>query len=123
MPKQLETSEDVKDLVDTFYARVRKDADLRPIFEDVAKVDWEGHLPIMYAFWEMILLGGNAYKGNPMTPHLQLNRLFPLTDAHFAKWLHLFYETVDELFKGDKAEEAKSRATNIAGLIRHKINA
>ena len=51
------TEADVRVLVDTFYEKVREDALLDPIFSDVAKVDWEHHLPKMYAFWNGMILG------------------------------------------------------------------
>ena len=55
MKKDIQTGEDIKLLVDNFYKKAIADDSLGHIFTDVAKVNWEHHLPIMYAFWESIL--------------------------------------------------------------------
>ena len=108
-------------LVNTFYDRVKLHPILGPIFNDVAKVDWNLHLPKMYNFWASILLGEQSYEGNPMTRHIQLSRNIPMAENEFNEWIALFTKTVDDLFEGEKAEEAKTRAANIARLMLHKI--
>lgn len=110
MPKILETREDVQLMVDTFYGKVKEDQLIGPIFNDVAKVNWEEHMPKLYNFWSDLLLGEDTYRGRPFPPHMHLN----LQGVHFERWLTLFIGTVDELFVGLKAEEAKSRALRIA---------
>ena len=45
----------------------------------------------------------------------------PVTSTHFKQWLELFHKTVDENFVGGKAEEAKSRADNIASVFQFKL--
>lgn len=109
----ISTSTDIQLLINTFYEKVRKDDTIGYIFNDIAKVDWEKHLPRMYSFWEFLLLGGDTYKGNPMEVHQKLHRMVPLTEAHFNRWLELFRGTVDENFAGLVAEEAKNRASLI----------
>lgn len=120
-PKALENPDDVKLLVDSFYAKVRLDPLIGPIFTDVAKVDWDEHLPRLYKFWGDLLLGSDEYHRRPFPPHIPLN----LKLEHFERWLQLFLATVDEHFTGLKADEAKHRALRIArnfcinlGLIR-----
>ena len=108
---------DVKHLVDNFYDKVNQDALLAPIFNDNARVNWEKHLPMMYQFWSSILLGTNTYAGQPFPKHAFL----PVNEAHFAQWLHLFNQTVNENFSGPVAEEAKQRAANIARIFSNKI--
>lgn len=108
-------------LVDTFYAKVSRDAVIGPIFTDVAKVNWDHHLPVMYSFWETQLLNEKTYAGNPMKVHADLNARYPLLQYHFDGWVRLFVETVDELFAGTKAEDAKARGTQIAQLMHHKM--
>jgi hemoglobin len=110
----IENSDDVKLLIDSFYTRVREDDVIGYIFNDIAKVDWPKHLPRMYAFWEFLLLQKESYQGNPLEPHRRLHAMVPLTEAHFTRWLKLFTETVDSLFKGLRAEDAKNRAKLIA---------
>lgn len=81
----------------------------------------ESHLPKMYSFWASILLGEHSFSGNPMQKHIALSKQTAMTDKEFSEWLHLFVETVDELFLGEKANEAKLRAGNIARLMLHNI--
>ena len=122
MKKDLSNREDVELLVDTFYDKVKANATIGFIFNDIAKVDWKNHLPRMYSFWASILLGEHSFSGNPMYKHIQLSKIAPMTDKEFSEWLKIFIQTTDELFEGEKAEEAKTRASNIARLMLHKIN-
>lgn len=108
--KDLETAEDVRRLVDEFYGAIKADALLNPIFTDVAHVDWEHHLPKMYAFWNAMLLGIPGYSGAPFPPHRQL----PVTREHFQRWVTLFHATVDRLFVGARAKQAKDTAASMA---------
>jgi len=121
MKKLIETREDIELLVDQFYSRVLKDPMLQPIFIEVAGIQLEEHLPILYDFWESLLLQTNNYRRNTMAKHLELNRKFPLTKAHFDRWLGLLNETIDELFEGQKAELAKVRALSIATMMQIKM--
>ncbi|MBN9384407.1 MAG: group III truncated hemoglobin [Chitinophagaceae bacterium] len=120
MKNDLKDREDIRRLIDAFYTRVRRDELIGPIFNDVAKVDWEHHLPIMYDFWEGVLFHSGGYAGNPMRVHKQLNEIFPLEQAHFDRWLQIFRETLDEHFEGAVAEQARQRALSIATMIRIK---
>ncbi len=115
--RNIESREDIKLLVDTFYAKVNRDPLLSPVFNDVAKVHWESHLPTMYNFWSSMLLGDFSYQGNPFLKHIPL----PIEKLHFDRWLHLFDETIHENFIGEKAEEAKKRAGSIAAMFQHKL--
>lgn len=108
------TRKDLIKLVDSFYEKVKADPLLGPVF---SHVNWPRHLPIMYDFWCSMLLGESTYKGNPLQSHLRL----PIGREHFSTWLHLFKETVDENFIGDKADETKMRAQAIAGVFQHKM--
>ncbi len=118
----LATREDVELLVNLFYNKVRDNAMLGHVFDTVARVNWEKHLPKMYNFWEMILFGTEGYDGHPLRPHLIINSVHPITIPHFEQWLVLFFQTLDENFEGEKAEEAKTRAYNIANAWAHKID-
>ncbi|QDK79216.1 group III truncated hemoglobin [Spirosoma sp. KCTC 42546] len=117
----LDSPEDVKLLVDSFYEKVQTDSLIGPIFTDVAQVDWSKHLPKMYAFWESIILGNNAYDGHPFRPHLIVNQQHTLTIDHFERWLQLFSQTVTENFTGEIAEQVRQRATQIALVWSSKL--
>lgn len=109
----ISTHQDVEKLVAEFYARVYKDDVLRPMFDEVAQIDLAEHLPKMNRFWNTVLFGEHSYKGNPMQVHLDLDRLKPLNDCHFVRWLSLFRLTVDDLFIGPVAEKAKNSAERV----------
>lgn len=115
------TRADIVRMVNTFYDVVREDDILGPIFDDVAQVDWEAHLPKMYDFWEAILFGRPTFKGNPLAMHLALSRLTPLTDREFDRWIALFHATVEGLFEGGAADMAKLRASRIASTMQHHL--
>ena len=104
------TDQDIKTLVDSFYDRVNRDDVLGPIFNDIAKVDWEHHLPTMYSFWSTMLFRTGEYKGRPWPKHAVL----PLKQEQFERWVKLFCQTVDSHFAGPKAKEAKAFALSIA---------
>lgn len=114
---------DIVRLVDDFYAEIRQDAILGPIFDDVARVDWAAHLPRMYDFWDAVLFGTPGFKGNPLAVHRALARRAPLTTAEFDRWIALFHTTVDALFAGPVADEAKGRALRVAAVMQHAIAA
>jgi len=122
LPDLLDRSDIVR-LVDAFYDRIRADAMLSPIFDEVARVDWVQHLPRMYDFWDSVLFGTVAFKGNPLAAHRALARRVPLSSTEFTRWLQLFHATVDALFAGPSAADAKSRASRIATVMQHHIAA
>lgn len=122
MRKEITDRNDIILLVDTFYQKVRNNPVIGFIFSDVAQVNWEKHLPVMYSFWSGILLSDHSYSGNPMMKHIELGRKTEMSEKQFQEWLLLFNQTVDELFSGNKAQEAKTRAETIANLMLTKIN-
>lgn len=112
---------DIELMVNTFYEKVLADKQLGFIFQEIAKVNWATHLPLMYAFWENVILFTGTYEGNPVNLHKHLHHISPLDRTHFDRWNKLFIHTVDELFEGPKAELAKERAISISGIIRGKV--
>ena len=123
MKKDIENRVDVELLVNTFYDGIKVHSLLGPIFNVSANVNWETHLPKMYSFWSSLLLGEQSFNGNPMATHISLSKNIPLTTLEFTEWIQLFNTTVDGLFEGEKANEAKTRAANIARLMLFKIEA
>ena len=111
------TLEDVKKMVDTFYGKVREDETLAPIFNERIQDRWPEHLEKMYRFWQTVLLEEQTYFGAPFVPHADL----PVDAMHFDQWLALFNTTVDELFTGEKANEAKWRGKRMAQVFEAKI--
>lgn len=117
----IKNRKDIELLVDTFYGKVMINPIIGPIFSDVVRVNWGKHLPKMYSFWSSLLLNEQSFSGNPMKVHIGLSKLTDMTEVEFSEWLMLFHETVDELFSGKIADEAKMRASNIARLMEAKI--
>jgi hemoglobin len=103
-------SEDVIErVVRGFYAKVRQDAVLGPIFE-VRIHDWDAHLQRMCAFWSSVALMSGRYHGSPMTKHLPL----PVDASHFDRWLALFEEPVREICSPKAEAHFFERARRIA---------
>lgn len=120
MKTDIRNRKDIEKLVNTFYDKIKTDAIIGYLFNDVAKVNWEKHLPKMYNFWENILFYTAEYEGNPMEKHKELHQKSPLNPSHFNHWNMLFTKTVDELFEGKKADEIKNRALNISAAMMYK---
>jgi hemoglobin len=119
MKTDIKNRSDIEKLVNTFYEKVQKDLVISYFFNDIAKVNWENHLPKMCDFFENILFSSGNYSGNPMQVHEELHKKSQVRAEHFQHWNALFDATIDELFVGAKAEEIKQRATNIAAAMMH----
>lgn len=101
----------IRKLVLAFYAKIRTDPQLGPIFERVIGADWGPHLDRMCDFWSSVMLMTGRYKGNPVRAHLKLDGI---THAHFERWLALFRETAFETCPSAAAVAFAARADNIA---------
>lgn len=110
----LDTVDQITEMVRRFYEQVDIDQLLGPIFNDVAQVDWETHLPKLAAFWARALLDIDGYQGNPFARHAAIHAATPLTLAHFQRWLALFEGTLDSGWTGPNAERARTLAHNVA---------
>ncbi|HRP80357.1 MAG TPA: group III truncated hemoglobin, partial [Flavobacteriales bacterium] len=115
--KEIITIADIRLLVDTFYGRARQDELIGPIFNNTIGDHWPEHLNKLCGFWQTILLGQHTYHGAPFPPHTVL----PLEKAHFERWLQLFHRTLDDLFTGTRAEEAKQRSMMMAQMFQYRL--
>jgi hemoglobin len=97
-------AEFVEQLVENFYAKIRADEVLGPIFARRI-ADWPPHLARMKAFWRSVLHNSGEFSGNPMLKHLAIPGL---TFTHFSRWLDLFYATLREA-------EGEAAATRLVG--------
>lgn len=113
----IETRADCEALVRAFYGRALTDPILGFLFNDVAHLDLEAHVPKVTSFWETILLGAQSYRGGAFAPHAALNARAPLFAGHFERWLWLWRMTVDELYAGERAELAKRHAERVAAAF------
>jgi hemoglobin len=98
-------------LVHAFYAKVRVDPEIGPVFTRAVGDDWDGHLAKMCDFWSSVMLMTGRYKGNPMIVHMRLKMLQP---QHFERWLTLFRLTAEEVCPHEIAVLFIGRAENIA---------
>ena len=118
MKDDIQNRGDIEIFVNSFYKKVAVDELLSPIFNaKIRKEEWPSHLERMYAFWNAILFAERGFEGNPMQKHMSL----PIKEEHFTRWLTLFRHTIDKLYEGPKAEEAKQRAASIAQIMNFKI--
>ena len=117
MKEDIKTLTDVKLLVDSFYGKIRENEALKDIFNNKIENRWPEHLQKMYNFWQTVLLEEHTYYGSPFMPHAKL----PVKLEHFERWLALFYTTVDDLFEGEKAEQAKWQGQRMAEMFHAKI--
>ncbi len=115
--KDITCIEDIQVLVNTFYGRVRADELIGNIFEDRIQDRWPEHLEKMYRFWQTILLDEHTYTGAPFVPHATM----PIDAIHFERWVGIWHKTVDELFAGKNADEAKWRGAKMASIFLSKI--
>jgi hemoglobin len=113
--------EDVDRFVRAFYRRVATDELLGPIFE-AAAVDWTAHIPKLVDFWALQLFGVRGYEGNPLRAHAPVHAARPFQPAHYARWLDLFDETIDDLYAGPVTEFAKARARKMANALQRLLD-
>lgn len=104
---------DIRLLIDSFYKKLLAIPEMKPPFEGL---DFEKHVPSIVHFWAFVLLDEEGYKTNVFDKHIHL----PIKPGMFDTWLQVWVETVDSLFKGEKAELAKQRATILAFTFKSK---
>ncbi|HWG06317.1 MAG TPA: group III truncated hemoglobin [Beijerinckiaceae bacterium] len=101
--------------MDRFYAKIRADPELGPIFERVVRNNWGPHLTTMRNFWSSVMLTTGRYKGAPVPAHLRIKGIEPWM---FDRWLRLFGETCDELFENEFAAAFRFKAARIAESLK-----
>jgi len=84
------TADQIDTVVGKFYAAVRQDADLAPIFNNHIH-DWPEHEIKIASFWRNAILRERSYAGNPMQKHQAAGDVKP---DHFPIWLGLFDEVL-----------------------------
>jgi hemoglobin len=105
------TEQQLATLVDRFYAKVREDGVLGPVFNSAVH-DWPEHLEKLGAFWSSVMLTSGRYKGNPMAAHLKHEgAIEPLM---FGRWLELWRETARENLDEHGAAAIVAKAERIA---------
>jgi len=101
----------LEQLIELFYARVRADELIGPLFND-AIGNWPEHITKLQSFWSGIMLASGRYKGRPLPAHIQhSDRISP---ASFVRWLALWERSTDELFELRPAMALQEKAARIA---------
>lgn len=120
--KEIVNRDDVSLLVRAFYAKIRKEETLGPIFNTIIE-DWEEHLEKLTDFWENNLFFVRKYYGNPMLAHISVDRQVNNTVEmkHFGIWLNLWYQTLDDHFEGEVAQRARRNARKMSTHLFLKI--
>ena len=121
MRTDIKDRSDCERLVRDFYSKALNDHYIGWLFVDIAKIDLEKHIPRITSFWETVLLGSQTYRGGAFAPHVAIHTQAPLTAAHFGRWLLLWYESVDKLFEGERAELAKAHANRVAQAFHGRL--
>jgi len=104
----------IRDVVDEFYRRARRDARLGPVFEAHVH-DWSAHLTRMHDFWSAALLRTGRYSGRPVERHRTVDEI---AAGHFDRWIELFEETVHDLCPPRQADAFLVRARRMRdGMI------
>lgn len=114
--RDLDTTDEIAEMVRRFYADVAMDDLLGPVFNDVAQVDWSEHLVKLTDFWSRALLGLPGYSGNPFRAHALVHQRQAFTPAHFQRWLTLFHETLELGWTGPNTVRAAALADNVAAV-------
>jgi hemoglobin len=109
------TESEIQGLVEAFYARVREDARLGPLFESAVD-DWPSHLVKLQAFWSSVMLTTGRYKGSPMAAHIRHSNA--IEPAMFDRWLALWRETARDLLTPATAEAIIAKAEQIAESLK-----
>jgi len=115
--RDIGTRIDIEKLMTAFYDKAFADDVIGYYFTEVTHLNLEKHMPVIVNFWETILLKSNTYHNNAMEAHRHIHSLSPFKAEHFQRWVKIFTETVDELFSGDVAENAKLKATSVGSAM------
>lgn len=121
MKPDINSRADIEKFITAFYEKVKVDTTIGFIFTELVQMNWEKHISLIVDFWETILLDNPVYKKNAMEVHYELNKKIPLQKEHFASWLLLFGNTLDEFFEGKRTDLAKTRAKSIADVMFFKM--
>ncbi len=116
MKQTVLTEDALGEFLDSFYAKVRRDPMLAPVFASrIAEAEWPAHLATIRDFWSSVLFKTGRYKGNPFAKHLGLAGI---ETGHFERWLGLFDTTAAEMFEATIADALSERAHRIGDSLK-----
>lgn len=114
--KDISTPNDINELVDAFYQKIKSQPYLCALFDQLSPRDWNQHLFQMKNFWNSILLKSASYTGHPLILHAFL----PAEQTQVQQWIHLFHEAVEEHFTGPTATAAQTVADKLRRIFAYR---
>jgi len=95
----------------SFYEKALDDHILAPFFideigDDLGSEEWHEHIELIADFWLAKILGEDTYYGSFVGAHVKMPHLKKET---FARWLELFSQTADEVYRADIADVFKKK--------------
>lgn len=112
------TAAEIDAVVVDFYARVREDETLAPVFfQSIPPITsvWVDHEDKIASFWKNAILFERNYAGNPQQTHREKEAVEP---EHFAVWLALFDVVLKERLTADQAASWSALAHRIGEGLR-----
>jgi hemoglobin len=115
MKRDLKNRADVNKLVISFYSKIRKNKEIGYFFNNSIQ-DWGEHFEKLTDFWESNLFFTGSFRGNPAVAHVKVDMEHnnSITEYHFGIWLNLWFQTIDELFEGEMAQQLKHNARKMS---------
>lgn len=114
MKRDIETRDDIELFLKAFYTGALENETLKDQF---IHLNMAHHIPIITNFWSSLIFFDQSYEGNPFIKHKEML----LRKEHFNEWLKLFFQTLDEMYAGERADEMKKRADSIAQIFQYKL--
>lgn len=105
------TDESISVLIHSFYAKVRSDSELGPVFYAAIGDNWDAHLSKMSDFWGAAMRISSRYRGDMLAAHRRVKGIHP---ALIGRWLDLFEQTAAEHFSAGPCAALCDRAQKTA---------
>lgn len=118
----IKNRKDIESILWAFYREAIENPKIGVFFVEIAQINLKDHIPHIADFWEQQLFYSGSYKKNVLQIHQNLNLKKTMKKIHFDTWMDLFTNTIDQNFKGEKANLMKTRALSIATIVQLKIN-
>ena len=123
MSRDVETREDLYQILKEFYSRLLSEPRLHPYFEKFRNEEvLRRHLGDLADFWDNALFYRGSYSKNVMEIHRRIDKTSKLKKEHFEAWLFHFDHSVDKFFSGENSDTLKSRARSIATVMQIKFH-
>lgn len=122
--RDIETREDIILIMRKFYDKLLADDSISFFFTKITNTDkhLEEHFEILATFWEQALFLKGGYHNNMFQKHKEVHEKAAFTKEHFDTWLKHLYASLDDYFAGEKVEQMKTQALNMATVLQIKFS-